>query len=424
MQTDSTFAVIFFTRNTRKNSGNLSIYARITINGKRTEISLKRSVPVNHWDVSKGRARGSAQNLRKLNNYLDQVYGQILEGHMQLLQEHKMITPQAVKARYLGEDDQHKTLMELVEYHNTTMHTSLKPGTMKNYYSTKKYLDTFLAARRKTKDIYLKQLSYRFITDFEQYIRTYKPKKARKTCTNNGTMKHLERLMKMTNLAVKLEWLDKDPFRNYKLNFVKNERNYLTQREIDLITDTTFKSETYERVKDVFLFSCYTGLSYIDVKELLPTQLLIGIDGNYWLHTKREKTNEAIKIPLLPKAKQIVEKYKQESKTTEKLLPVLSNQKTNKYLKEIIKASGIHKYVTFHTARHTFATTVTLSNGVPIETVSKLLGHTKLSTTQIYARVLQKKVGEDMNLLIDHYEQREQKSSVAKQSSHPRSYHN
>ena len=421
MQTDSTFAVLFFTRNTRKNSGTLSIYARITVNGKRTEISLKRSVPVNHWDVSKGRARGNAQNIRILNNYLDQVYGQILEGHKQLFQEHKMITPQAVKARYLGEDDQHKTLMELVEYHNTTMHTSLRPGTMKNYYSTKKYLDMFLADRLKTKDIYLRQLSYRFITDFEQYIRTYRPKKARKTCTNNGTMKHLERLMKMTNLAIKLEWLDKDPFRNYKLNFIKNERSYLTQREIDLITNTTFNSETYERVKDVFIFSCYTGLSYIDVKELVPSQLLIGIDGNHWLHTKREKTNEAVKIPLLPKAKEIVEKYKQESETTEKLLPVLSNQKTNQYLKEIIKACGIHKHVTFHSARHTFATTVTLSNGVPIETVSKLLGHTKLSTTQIYARILQKKVGEDMSLLIDHYHQREQKSSGAEQSSHPKS---
>ncbi|GAA3575221.1 hypothetical protein GCM10022395_25290 [Snuella lapsa] len=330
-----------------------------------------------------------------------------------------MITPQAVKARYLGEDDQHKTLMELVEYHNTTMHNVLKPGTMKNYYSTKKYLDMFLMEKRKTKDIYLKQLSYRFITDFEQYIRTYKPKKARKTCTNNGTMKHLERLMKMTNLAVKLEWLDKDPFRNYKLSYIKNERSYLTQREIDLIDNTTFKSPTYERVKDIFLFSCYTGLSYVDVKELMSTQLLIGIDGNYWLNTKREKTNETVKIPLLPKAKQIMEKYMQESKATKKLLPVLSNQKTNQYLKEIVKASGIHKHITFHSARHTFATTVTLSNGVPIETVSKLLGHTKLSTTQIYARVLQKKVGEDMDLLIHHYKEKEQKSSEVKQSGQP-----
>ncbi len=419
MRTDSTLSVIFFTRKKRNNPEQLDIYIRITVNQKRAEISLKRDIPAADWDSAKGRGRGTAPNIQRLNGYLEQVYGEIFNSYKQLHLERKIITAKAIKLRYLGEDEQHKTLMELVEYHNATMHTTLRPGTMKNYYSTKKYITKFLKEKKKANDIWLIQLNYRFITDFEQYIRTYRPKKARKTCTNNGTMKHLERLMKMTNLAVKLEWLDKDPFRNYKLNFIKNERSYLTQREIDLITNTTFKSETYERVKDVFLFSCYTGLSYIDVKELAPSQLLIGIDGNHWLHTKREKTNEAVKIPLLPKAKEIVEKYKQESETTEKLLPVLSNQKTNQYLKEIIKACDIHKHITFHSARHTFATTVTLSNGVPIETVSKLLGHTKLSTTQIYARVLQKKVGEDMNLLIDHYQQREQKSSGAKQSSHP-----
>ena len=424
MRTDSTLAVIFFTRKKRNNPDKLDIYIRITVNQRRAEISLKRDVPVCNWDVLRGRVKGNTPNIERLNGYLEQVYAEIFNAHKQLHLERKLITANAIKLRYLGEDEQHKTLIELVVYHNSTMQMTLKPGTLKNYTTTEKYLKQFLKDKRKANDIFLIQLNYRFIVDFEQFIRTYRPKKARRTCTNNGTMKHLERLMKMTNLALKLEWLDKDPFRNYKLNFVKNERSYLTQREIDLISNTNFKSETYERVKDVFLFSCYTGLSFIDVKELLPTQLLIGIDGNYWLHTKREKTNEAVKIPLLPKAKEIVEKYKRENKINEKLLPVLSNQKTNKNLKEIAKACGIHKHITFHTARHTFATTVTLSNGVPIETVSKLLGHTKLSTTQIYARVLQKKVGEDMNLLIDHYRQREQKSSESEQSSHPKSNHN
>ena len=424
MRTDSTLAVFFFTRKKRNNPDKLDIYIRITVNQRRAEISLKRDIPVCNWDVLRGRANGNTPNIERLNGYLEQVYGEIFNSYKQLHLERKLITANAIKLRYLGEDEQHKTLMELVSYHNSTMHITLKPGTVKNYATTEKYLKQFLEDKRKANDVWLIQLNYRFIVDFEQFIRTYRPKKARRTCTNNGTMKHLERLMKMTNLALKLEWLDKDPFRNYKLNFIKNESNYLSQREIDLITNTTFKSETYERVKDVFLFSCYTGLSYIDVKELVPTQLLIGIDGNHWLHTKREKTNEAVKIPLLPKAKEIVEKYKRESEVSEKLLPVLSNQKTNQYLKEIVKACGIHKHITLHTARHTFATTVTLSNGVPIETVSKLLGHTKLSTTQIYARVLQKKVGEDMNLLIDHYQQREQKSSGAEQSLHPKSYQN
>lgn len=215
-------------------------------------------------------------------------------------------------------------------------------------------------------------------------------------------MKHLERLMKMVKLGVKLEWLDKDPFINYKLRFHKTERSYLTERELRFIEETDFTGAGYEKVKDAFLFACYTGLSYIDVRELEKNQLVLGIDGNQWIYTKREKTSESVKLPLLPKAKEIIEKYWDSPETDTKKLPVLSNQKTNKYLKEIAKACGIYKTISFHSARHTFATTVTLSNGVPIETVSKMLGHTKLSTTQIYARVLEHKIGEDMQNLIEH----------------------
>lgn len=219
-------------------------------------------------------------------------------------------------------------------------------------------------------------------------------------------MKHMERLKKMSRLAVRLDWITKDPFENYKLRFEKTEREYLTKRELRLIEETTFTKDGVEKCKDVFLFSCYTGLSYIDVKALNPDHLLKGVDGNDWLFTKRIKTDEKLKIPLLPRAKEIIKKYEDsaERRITKVLLPVYSNQKVNYYLKEICKACGINKKVTFHTARHTFATTVTLSNGVPIETVSKMLGHTKLTTTQIYARVLEKKVGDDMRILVEKME--------------------
>jgi len=167
------------------------------------------------------------------------------------------------------------------------------------------------------------------------------------------------------------------------------------------------------RVKDIFLFSCYTGLSYIDIKELHSNQVLIGIDGNKWIYTQRAKTNEPVKIPLLSRAKEILDRNKEEIELTGELLPVYSNQKTNKNLKLITKACGIYKNITFHSARHTFATTVTLCNGVPIETVSKMLGNTKLNTTQIYARVLQKKVGEDMQNLIDLFKAKKKQRSEA-----------
>ncbi len=419
MRTNSTLGVIFFTRKKRNDPEKLDIYVRITVNKKRAEFSIKRDIAVCNWNIFRCRAKETDQNLILLNTYLDDVYAEVLNAHKQLHSERKLISAKAIKSRYFGEDEERMTLMKAVEYHNSNINKSLKPGTLKNYFSTEKYLKEFLQERLKTDDIYLIQLNYKFIVNFENYIRTYTPKKARKTCSNNGTMKHLERLMKITTLALKMEWLDKDPFRNFKLRYIRNERDYLTERELDLIEETSFMTIGLNSVKDVFLFSCYTGLSYIDIKELHPDQVLIGIDGNQRIHTKRVKTNESVKIPLLPRAKEILDKYGEELERTGKLLPVYSNQKTNKNLKEIAKACGIHKNITFHVARHTFATTVTLSNGVPIETVSKLLGHTKLSTTQIYARVLQKKVGEDMQNLMDRYKVKEKQNSAA-----PKSYQN
>jgi len=401
MRIESTLGVIFFTRKKRNDPKKLDIYVRITVNKQRSEFSIKRDIALCDWDILRCRAKETDPNLILLNSYLDDVRAEVLNAHKQLHSERKVITAKAIKLRYFGEDEERTTLMKAVEYHNQNINGALKPGTLKNYFSTEKYLREFLKERLKTDDIYLVQLNYKFIVDFENYIRTYKPKKERRTCSNNGVMKHLSRLMKIVNLSIRMEWLEKDPFKNYKLRFVKNERDYLTERELELLEETSFIPIGLKRVKDVFLFSCYTGLSYIDIKELNPNQILTGIDGNKWIHTKRTKTNELLRIPLLPKAREILGKYENEIEPTGKPLPVYSNQKTNKILKEIAKACGIHKNITFHVARHTFATTVTLANGVPIETVSKLLGHTKLTTTQIYARVLQKKVGEDMQNLVN-----------------------
>jgi len=184
------------------------------------------------------------------------------------LEEGKVISADAIKARYLGEDDNHKTLKELIAYHNTTMKTVLKFGTMKNYATTEKYLHKFLEQKLKTKDIYLKQLGYRFICDFEQYLRTYKNKKKQLMLSNNGVMKHLERFKKMINLAVKLEWMPKNSFHQFQLKFDKFDRQYLTERELELIESTNYSNDSLERVKDIFIFSCYTGLSYVDVKAI------------------------------------------------------------------------------------------------------------------------------------------------------------
>ena len=290
------------------------------------------------------------------------------------------------------------------------MKTVLKHGTMKNYATTEKYLHRFLEQKLKTKYIYLKQLGYRFICDFEQYLRTYRNKKKQLMLSNNGVMKHLKRFKKMINLAVKLEWIPKNPFQQFQLKFEKFDRQYLTERELELIESTNYSNERLERIKDIFIFSCYTGSSYIDVKELTMNQITRGVDGNYWIFTKREKTNETVRIPILPKAMEIINKYKvlTENTNSTMLLPLCSNQKTNSYLKEIARDCSIHKNITFHVARHTFATTVMLSNGVPTEIVAKLLGHAKLSTTQIYARVVETKISEDISNLLKRFATKKQ----------------
>jgi len=214
-------------------------------------------------------------------------------------------------------------------------------------------------------------------------------------------MKHIERLCKMVNMAITMDWLEKDPFSKYKQHFDKVERFYLTKEELSSIEKKKFTIERLQVVKDLFLFSCYTGLAYIDTMNLTAGNIVKGIDGNDWLITSRQKTDTDVRIPLLPQAEELIKKYHNHPKAVNygTLFPVISNQKMNAYLKEIADLCNINKAITFHIARHTFATTVTLSNGVPIESVSKMLGHTTIRSTQVYAKVVEQKLSEDMQNL-------------------------
>lgn len=400
MRKSDTFSVMLLPRFEKESKGKTPLYARITVNGKFKRFSIKIKFTTDLWEPSVSRLKGNSAEARQINNHINQVLIQIDEAYRELKKERKLITPQTVIARYRGEDQIRKTLIQLSEYHKFNMKSVLKPGTLKNYYTTETYIKRFLEIQRKTDDIYLEHLDYAFIIDFENFLRrnVAQIQKSR-PLTNNGVMKHLERLKKLLNLAVKLEWVERDPFANFSLKFVKNERHYLSQKELDLLINTELNHTYQNRTKDIFIFSCYTGLSYIDVKNLMKNDIVKGIDGKDWIFTKRQKTDHPIKIPLLDVAENIIHKYKDEMTNSDKLLPVYSNQKLNIYLKEIAKELKINKYLTFHSARHTFATTVTLSNGVPIETVSKLLGHTRLSTTQIYAKVLESRISSDIDNL-------------------------
>jgi integrase len=398
---NNTFGVIFYLRKYKAtNDGKTPIYARITVNGSRIDLSVKRSIEPGNWNANKGMAKGSREEIVRLNNYLEQYRSGIVESYQTLLLQKKLITAELVKNKFIGEDQADFTLCKLMDYHNTEQTQVLEPGTMKNYYTTQKYIKEFLKERFKTSDKYLSELTYKFITDFEYYLRNRKPEKGQKALQTNGVMKHIERFCKMVNLAVRLEWIERNPFHAYQLKFEKVERDYLTKDELARIEEKQFHIVRLQVVKDLFVFSCYTGLAYIDVFNLTPANL-IEKSGKLWIMTNRQKTNEPVRVPLLPKALAIVEKYKghPQALAEGKVLPTLSNQKLNSYLKEIADMCDITKPLTFHIARHTFATTVTLTNGVPIETVSKLLGHSKLSTTQIYAKVVESKISDDMALL-------------------------
>ena len=400
MQSQINFTLSFWVNATRIKNNQVSVYGRITVNGKRANISLQRKVILSEWDSKRGRAKGNKQESRLLNRYLDQVKNRVYEAYDELIKEKAFICSQSIKARFLGEDNEEYSLLTLIDYHNTQMSESLTYGTLKNYFTTQKYIKLFLL-KKKVQDIYLSQLTFRFLVDFEKFLRSYVPLDHQKKMENNTVMKHIQRLRKMVTLAYKMEWIDKDPFIKFKPTYIKNEREFLSKDEMQAIIEKEFEIERLNLVKDLFIFSCYTGLSYIDVMNLKVDNIAIGIDGGRWIITNRQKTHNKVKIPLLPMAELLIKKYKSHIKTkkTKTLFPNISNQKLNAYLKEIADLCRINKNITFHIARHTFATTITLSNGVPIETVSKLLGHSKIATTQIYAKVIEKKVSDDIKKL-------------------------
>ncbi len=399
MRTRSTFSLLFWVNTSRLKNNQVPVYARVTVNGKRVNISLKRKVIITEWDSAKGKLKGNKQEAKLFNKFLEQIRSQVYLAYEQLLSENKLVTAQAIKARYLGEDEQHRSLLELFEYHNTTMSKNLHKDTMRHYKTTQSYLKSFLSKKIKTNDIYLSNLDYSFIIDFEYYLKTYQPTDHQRKISNNTAMKHLQRLRKMVTMAFHLEWINRDPFVRFKSSFEKREREFLSEGELLRLEEFSSPIERLNIVRDLFVFSCYTGISYIDLNKLTRDNIVKGIDGSEWLITKRQKTKTSIKIPLLDKAAELIFKYQNHPRVIANngILPRLSNQRINAYLKEIADLCKIKKNLTFHIARHTFATTITLSNGVPIETVSKLLGHTKIATTQIYARVIERKVSDDIN---------------------------
>jgi site-specific recombinase XerD len=394
------FSLLFYLKKPKNYvQGNQPVYLRITVDAARMELSMQRECEPTRWNAHAGRANGTKEDIKSLNVYLDSVQAKVYEAHRSLLDKKEPITVENMKRKLGGVTERPRMLLEIFRYHNDQMQQLIQndefaKGTWVHFTTTCKHLANFIQQKFHQKDRSITEIDYSFIADFELYLKTG-------ICAHNTAMKYLGDFRKIVLLCLKKGWLQKDPFFGYKLSRREVNREVLTANELQAMADKQFASERVTLVRDIFLFSCFTGLAYADVAKLKRTEITIGIDGEKWVFTKRTKTDSPSHIPLLPMSLAILAKYEDHPKCCNSglLLPVISNQKMNAYLKEIADLCGIHKPLTFHIARHTFATTVTLSNGVPMETVSKMLGHKNLRTTQHYAKILDKKISEDMQAL-------------------------
>lgn len=397
---EKSFGLMFFLKTTKNSKKSEKyIYARVTVDRESKEISTKRTCEAHRWNSGQGRAMGNKEDVKQLNAFLDSFQLKILQAKKILMDNDKDVTAENIKNLLIGKNDDRKFILEIFQEHNEKLEAlvgkDFAAGTLVRYKTSLDHTRSFIHWKFGKEDIEINQLNYEFISDYEFWFKTVR------NCNHNTTVKYLSNFKKIVLYCVKRGWLVRDPFLGFKM--VKKEvvREVLSKEELSSITEKEFGIERLDQVRDIFLFCCYTGLAYIDVKNLRRDQIKMGIDGEQWIFTQRQKTETPTRLPLLPQAMSIIQKYKGHPTCDSKgfVLPVLSNQKMNAYLKEIADVCGINKQLTFHIARHTFATTITLGNGVPIETVSKMLGHKSLKQTQHYAKILDIKISVDMEKL-------------------------
>lgn len=399
MKAQLTFSILFWVNKNRLKNGKVPLSVRITVDGKRAELSAQREVSLLEWNARAQMVTGRSQEAKEINNHLAMLKTRLLNCHGKLETRGATITAESLKNEFTGVIERPRLLLPIIQQHNDDIKKLIgkdySKATWIKYNTTQKHITEFLKWKYNLSDISLEELNFEFIIDFEFYL------KSEKSIDVNTNAKYIKNLKKIIKECVCKDWLQKDPFMAYKTKAKKTEREFLTDLELQSIQEKRFTIDRLNQVKDIFLFSCYTGLAYIDVFNLTANNIALGIDGEKWIFTHRQKTETASRIPLLPQALAILDKYADhpQANNNGRLLPVPSNQKTNAYLKEIAACCGIIKELTFHVARHTFATTVTLTNGVSIESVSKMLGHKKLQTTQHYAKILDKKVSMDMQQL-------------------------
>ena len=396
----SSFSILFFIRESKaRKSGKAPIELMITVNGERCPLSTGKQVPIDKWDKTKQQVKGKDEEAQSLNNYLKAIKAKLYQKEAELLDRGFIITAELLRDAYFDkvESLKEKSLFEVFEEHNREQEKLVGNGVSKATYwisvYTVRLLKEFVQQKYKREDLYLRELNLNFIQSFHTFLRIDKG------MAQNSSTKHLKLLKKIVNLAVANSYMTTNPFITYKIEREPIEIDFLDEEELRKIINFDTPLPRLERAKDMFLFGCFTGLSYIDIKTLAPEHFEKDNTGRIWIKKRRVKTGVLSRIPLLPIAKLILDKYK----GGEKLLPIQDPADINKYLKDIAILCDIKKRITFHTSRHTFASTVTLANNISLEVVSKMLGHTNTRMTNHYAKLIDKCIGEQMDKLMETF---------------------
>lgn len=393
----NTLSVLFIIKKAKLlKNGEAPICMRITVNKRVAEVMIKRSIPVDLWNQKKECSKGKDRVATELNHYINTIRAKVLQIHRELEIDNKPITADIIKDCFYGRDKVQRTLLEVYAEHNEKCRALIgkeyTESTVTKFDTSINRLKEYIRSCYHRDDIMLAELDGQFIRDFDFWLKT------EKHCQNNSALKHLKNLKKVVRIALANDWIKKDPF--YGIHFKQEEVNveFLSREELDVLMNKEFTIKRLEQVRDIFVFCCFTALAFVDVQQLSREHLIKDNNGALWIRKARQKTNQMCNIPVLSIPQRILRKYEDNAECIKKgvLLPIISNQRMNAYLKEIADLCGITKRLTTHVARHTAATVVFLANDVSMENVSKILGHSNIRMTQHYAKVLDRSIMRDM----------------------------
>ena len=401
MKKNRKVSILFWLYKSRGVEATAPLWCRISIQGQRYNFSLNCNVLVKEWNQENQTLNRKSKDARYIADIIETTRTEVRLWSTKLQLEGIEPTCTLFKQERETHAEDYHSLLSLFDYHATVEKTNLRKSTLELYQVTRRHIEKFLPIKYKKRDIDVKEIKKDFAPEFVAYLQGWKRDPKEPVCHNNGAMKHIERIHRLLNIAEDNEWVQKNVISSYKKKLKKSKRGFLDIEEVREIINQTNLPGILDIVRDCFIFSVYTGICWIDCRNLTKNQIVTGIDGKKWLSYARYKTEQPVMVPLLQPAEEVLNKYADYSRYNKRnrALPLPSNQVCNRSLKVIAKKACIEKNVTFHMARHTFATTIALFNNVPIETVSSMLGHTKISTTQIYAKVTGKKISEDTKKL-------------------------